>query len=400
RSASGSVGLDQAGGRLTTDYSDLAAEFDYSSAEQLIILHNLSAQLSDRQTLRFAGRLTQVHSNQIGYSGTALGEDIAISSILGIWPEQQAAEMQTLITQNTAGGQFKTLTAEFEGMLMREQNILNFSRLNLSGEYANIRLSYKDDQYETVVGTLNGSVDLKVGTDGQVQSASTIMSVRDGFLRVAGYAPTIRVPSVDLVLRQQGTETVLQNLFVEFEQLGRFSLSGVRRKPEQVFVSEAKLEVDSLDAELFQHLWPKQLAPRSISWMRRHIVSGEFGKSRLSLSFTEEEGRPKLTSVIGDALFSEASFRLYENMTPATGLSGLIKFEDNQMMVNIQQGVIDQLSVTQAQVKFGPLLPGEQKRDLRVRLNASGNADTVLQILGHNRINQLQKLVFLMHLDN
>ena len=50
--------------------------------------------------------------------------------------------------------------------LRPKQGLLTFSQLNLSGEYANIRLSYSDDQYQTVVGTLKGSLDIKVGTDG------------------------------------------------------------------------------------------------------------------------------------------------------------------------------------------------------------------------------------------
>ena len=384
------VGPDDA--RLTTAYSDLKAGFDYSAEDQVVMIHNLSAQLSDGQAISFAGRLTEVHSPQIGYSGTVLGEDIALPGLLQVWPEQQAADLRALVAQNMAGGRFKTVAVEFEGMFIQEQSILNFSQLNLSGEYANIRLSYRDEQYETVVGTLNGSVDVTVGSDGQVQSASTIMSVRNGFLRVADYGPTIRVPSVDMVLRQQGSETVLQNLFVDLEQLGKFTLNAVRREAGKGFASELRLDADFLDAELFQHLWPKQLAPQSMLWMRRHISGGAFGKSRLSLSFSEQDGVHRLVSVTGDVLFREASFRLYQDLHAATDLSGRMKFEDNQLVVNIEEGDINHLSVPQAQVLFGPLLPAGQERALQLKLNASGDVETVLDILAHQKVNQLQKL--------
>ena len=384
------VGSPDAG--LTTAYSDLVAEIDYSADDQIVMIHNLSANLPDGQAISFAGRLTHVHSAQIGYSGTMLGEDIALPGLLQVWPDQQAADLRALVSQNMAGGRFKTVAVEFEGMFLQQQDILNFSQLNLSGEYANIRLSYRDEQYETVVGTLNGSVDVTVGPDGEVQSASTIMSVRNGFLRVSGYGPTIRVPSVDMVLRQQGSETVLQNLFVDLDQLGEFTLNAVRRKSEQIFTSELKLEADFLDAELFQHLWPKQLAPRTMSWMRRHISGGVFGKSRLNLSFSEQDNVPRLVSVTGDVLFGEARFGLYQDLHAATGLSGRMKFEDNQLVVNIEEGDIDQLSVPQAQVEFGPLLPAGQARDLQLKLNAAGNVETVLDILAHQKVNQLQKL--------
>ena len=145
------VGLPDAG--LTTAYSDLVAEIDYSVDEQIVMIHNLSANLPDGQAIRFAGRLTHVHSAQIGYSGTMLGEDIALPGPLQVWPDQQAADLRALVSQNMAGGRFKTVAVDPEGMFLQQQDILNFSQLNLSGEYANIRLSYRDEQYETVVGT-------------------------------------------------------------------------------------------------------------------------------------------------------------------------------------------------------------------------------------------------------
>ena len=97
-------------------------------------------------------------------------------------------------------------------------------------------------------------------------------------------------------------------------------------------------------------------------------------------------------SVTGDVLFGEARFGLYQDLHPATGLSGRMKFEDNQLVVNIEEGDIDQLSVPQAQVEFGPLLPAGQARDLQLKLNAAGNVETVLDILAHQKVNQLQKL--------
>ena len=133
---------------------------------------------------------------------------------------------------------------------------------------------------------LNGSVDVTVGPDGEVQSAPlTIMSVRNGFLRVSGYGSTIRVPSVDMVLRQQGSETVLQNLFVDLDQLGEFTLNAVRRKSEQIFTSELKLEADFLDAELFPAFMAKTIGAQN------HVVDAP---SYLWRGFWQKPLKPQL----------------------------------------------------------------------------------------------------------
>ena len=104
----------------------------------MLVIHNLSADLTDQQTIRFAGKLFSVHADQMKFRGTILGEDISIPALQTVWPKDQAVDMRSWISQHMAGGRFKTLAAEFEGDLRLNQRLLTFSRLNLSGEYANI----------------------------------------------------------------------------------------------------------------------------------------------------------------------------------------------------------------------------------------------------------------------
>ena len=69
-----------------------------------------------------------------------------------------------------------------------------------------------------------------------------------------------------------------------------------------------------------------------------------------------------------------------------------MKFEDNQLTLNIEKGAIEHLSIHQAQIGFGPLFPAGRERELNVRLLANGDVSTVLSLLGHSKINQLKKL--------
>ena len=95
--------------------------------------------------------------------------------------------------------------------------------------------------------------------------------------------------------------------------------------------------------------------------MHRHISSGTFGRSLLNLTISEQEEKPELVSVTGDVLFSNAQFRLYQDLIPATSLSGLLKFEDHHLTLNIEKGAFEHLSVHQAQIGFGPLFPAAVK---------------------------------------
>lgn len=393
-SAHGSVAIDQRTDLFTANYSDMSLHFDYSAVDQLAIIHEFSAQLPRRQSFNLTGKLTQVHSEQVGLSLKVLGEGIFIPDLLNHWPQTQAANLRTMARRNLAGGRFKTLAVQFEGELERRQDgaSLSVSLLDLSGEYANVRLSHRSEQYETVVGTLNGSIDAKIGPGGQLRSATTTLSMHDGFLRLANYGPTVRIPAVELELKQEGKQTLVQNLFVDLATKGRFTVSADRNQAASGFVSELELQADYFDIELFKHIWPKQLAPMTRTWMHRRVSDGNFGKTHLNFAFLEQDSPPILTAVSGDAVFDQASFHLYEDMIPATRLSGRLKFEDNHMTAYIEEGVIDKLSVAQAQIAYGPLMPVTKDKTIKLNLNAEGDIDTVLHILGHNKINQLEPL--------
>ena len=89
------------------------------------------------------------------------------------------------------------------------------------------------------------------------------------------------------------------------------------------------LIIQIIDIELFQHLWPKQLASKTSLWMNRHISSGSFGKGQLNLMISEQEEQPKLVSVTGDVLFNNAGIG-----NPANTID-LISKEDWNNLINI-----------------------------------------------------------------
>ena len=63
---------------LTSDYSDLQAKLDYSAAEDILIIHNLSAKLADQQIVSLSGKVFPIHANEMKFTGTILGEDISV----------------------------------------------------------------------------------------------------------------------------------------------------------------------------------------------------------------------------------------------------------------------------------------------------------------------------------
>ena len=83
-------------------------------------------------------------------------------------------------------------------------------------------------QYQTIVGTVGGQFEMEIGTGGHIQKATGSISLRDGFSRLSGFAPTVKIPRLDAVIRHQPEETILQNLFIDFGQQGQILANGRR----------------------------------------------------------------------------------------------------------------------------------------------------------------------------
>ena len=115
-----------------------------------------------------------------------LGEDIAVRDVLKKWPSTYAPELRLFISKNSAGGRLRTIAVQLAGGLDWQQQQLDISSLGVSGEVSNLRLSYKDAQYQSIVGTLGGQFEMEMGAGGEISEAKGSLSLRDGFARVSG----------------------------------------------------------------------------------------------------------------------------------------------------------------------------------------------------------------------
>ena len=110
------------------------------------------------------------------------------------------------------------------------------------------------------VNDLGGQFQMEMGAGGEISEAKGSLSLRDGFARVSGFAPTVKIPRLDAVWRHQPQETILQNLFVDFEQYGQVLASGKRYLVDGIFETEINLNLPEMDFELSRHLWPARFA--------------------------------------------------------------------------------------------------------------------------------------------
>ena len=373
-------------------YNALSTDFDYSAADNILNISNASLQMADGKSFALSARISGVRGSRTMLSGQLVGDDIAVQDVLKKWPKTHAAEVRRFVSENSSGGRLRTIAVQLAGGLDWQKQQLDIASLGISGEVSNLRLSYKDAQYQSIVGTLGGQFEMEMGAGGQISIAKGSLSLRDGFARVSGFTPTVKIPRLDAVWRHQPEETILQNLFVDFDQYGEALVSGKRYLADGMFETEINLSLPEIDFELARHLWPAKFAKLTTSWMSRHLGGGRITDGQLTFALSEQPDKIRTTKLEGRLPFSQLSYQLHKGMMPVAELRGQINFADNMLSGNFEAGKANSIMVEQAQLSYGPLLNHTGAREIEFKTLASGKVTDVLEILDHPKINQIDKL--------
>ncbi|MGB2021047.1 MAG: AsmA-like C-terminal domain-containing protein [Candidatus Puniceispirillaceae bacterium] len=372
-------------------FKTLETEFDYSAADNILKISEASLALADGKSFVLSAVVNGVNSDTAMLSGQVVADDIAVRELLDKWPEGQASELHKFISQNSSGGRLRTIALQVKGGLNWAQQRVDISSLGLSGEVTNLRLSYEDAQYQTVVGTLGGQFEMELGAGGNIQTAMGSLSLRDGFARLSGFDQTVKIPRLDAVWRHQPSETLLQNLFVDFGHYGQLLASGRRIGTKDKPVAEIELSLPEMDFQLARHLWPAGFAQKVTGWMARHLDHGHITDGQLDIHLATEGEKFRAVSLDGSLPFQKLSYQMHEGLAPVKQLSGQIDFKDNRLVGTFDAGQANSLVVEQAQISYGPLLGHKGIRDLQFKTLAAGDVTDILTMLDHPKINQIDR---------
>ena len=373
-------------------FKKLETEFDYSAADNILKISEASLALADGKSFVLSALINGVNSDTAMLSGQLVADDIAVTELLDKWPKDQAPELHKIISENSSGGRLRTIAVQMKSGLNWAQQRLEISSLGVSGEVTNLRLSYKDAQYQTFVGTLGGQFEIELGAGGNIQTAMGSLSLRDGFARLSGFDPTVKIPRLDAVWRHQLNETLLQNLFVDFGPYGQLLASGKRTLDKDQPIVEIELSLPEMDLQLARHLWPAGFAQKVTGWMARHLDNGHITDGQLSILLATEEEKFRAIRLEGSLPFQKLSYQLHKGLAPVEQLSGRIDFKDNMLVGSFEAGRANSLAVEQAQINYGPLLGHRGVRKLEFKTLAAGDVADILTLLDHPKINQIDKL--------
>lgn len=379
-----------------TEITELSAVLDFSAKDRLLIVKEANVKFEDDRKLQFAGQFYGVGLPDISFDGNVFAQDIPIEQVRHYAQRYSSSAALTALESSISGGRFQTITAELSGMLTGWQQpsglAIHLSDVKMTGDFVNLRVDYQQEQYQQLVGTLKGKVEIDVSTPKSIDRILIAMEMQDARLRVASFPDIIRIPSADAVLRVTPEKMVLKSFEVNTDKYGSLAVQAERADGKAGVVTHLTAATPYLDAGLFAAMWPKQLAVNSRNFVTRKFQSGKIENAKIVMQIQERD-KPKITQLSGHLDYLEGEFDWLSGMPPMRISKSYIQFLDNALIVTSDHSNAGGITVSGAEIRIAPLLrPSDVNQRLDLTIRGRGNQHTILQLLDHPKVNQMEKL--------
>ena len=383
-------GLSDARGGFET----LSLSAAYSLEDNLITILKAELELPDEQRLSLNGRLVNVHGESVGLSGTILAENVALKSIIDDWPENAAPNIRKQLDSALSSGYFSSLMLSFSGDYAPARAALSLSELSGQGNFAAVRLNTGFEQYRSVVGTLAGTVDVKLGAGGRVEVASVDAMMDNGFLILDTFGAPVQIPKAGINASYQPGTLFVETLFADFASLGSMTANltvDLNSGDDHEFLVAAGISSDQMDVKLFQTLWPNQITKNTIKWVRNRVQGGQLTDATLRLQAVKKpDQRLRISDITGQARLTDTNFTWRQDSPQLTDIKADLSILNNQFDISIPKARIKNLRAEKANISFSPLVaPIGTPRNLEVSFSGAGSYQDMANLIDHPSVASL-----------
>jgi len=363
----------------------------YSAKDRLVLVNNATVSLPEDQQISLSGQFFAIGLPTISFKGNILAEDMSIPLM-----REQISRYVTLpdaarkLLHHLKGGRFQTITVEFAGNYQTIPKMLSLSELVLTSDFANLRLGYQGGQYQQLVGTLAGKIELDMQSPGQLDRLLVTAELSDGAARIKGLDEAIRIPMAEIVARVVPDRISIQKLRLATQDKGELFVQAERRLLEGEFVSDITVTSDMLDGRFFQTIWPEILALKTRKFVSQKFVGGRLENIDLNLKLAEKD-KPVFTDIQGSFDYKAGAFRWLDGLSDIEIGNSTISFAENKMQVLASSGQFGTVALQNSEIMFFPVLQAKNlPRNLTFKIRGEGGSESLLGILAHKRVNRLE----------
>jgi len=358
-----------------TAFTSLDLIATYAHGQNALNVTKSDIKLADGRVFKFIGAINDMQAETPTLAGVIKADNLSIKAMLADWPDAVAADYKAAIQSRLSSGYLHNITAQIVGQLDVAGRSLTLSKFGFNGDFSGVRVNLSHGNYRRIVGTVDGSAAVDMGSHGQIDNLTIDATVTDGSLLLAGYGDAVMVPTAHMKTNFAKGQANLETATIDFGHKGKLTLSGAAQLTDQQTVEAAQLTITSadIDAALMTALWPESAAPNTRIWTREHVPSGRIREAKLTLNtlYDADQDSQILDSIEGSLKLQNTALRWSDKTPPFSNISADLLIDNDSFIANVTNAHIGDMNVQHGKVIIAPII-GDGQRAARLSIALKG----------------------------
>ncbi len=342
------------GSSLEAGFRSVWLDGTYQREPNIVSIGTVKIKLDDDRDFSFSGEVLEFNSDQPIVTGLLGINRISLASLNQDWPDTAAPDVKKALFDHFTGGTLTDISFDFLGRFNAEDGEFSMSRMVLDSSFEGIRLDLSSGQYQRLVGTADGFVNLALGAGGQVQRIRLDLGLANGSVLIAGYNGAVGIDAIGLRADLKNDTLNLEKFDVslgtgaEMHFDGRLGLTD-NWTPQNLSLSMATKQIQ---LDLLHALWPTWLKPATRQWVSDQIPAGLVQDATLSLTAALDGVKPEIKMLTGNLAMANAKISLIGAAPAMTDVYGKISIEKEMATIVLDQADIGDLALQYGRIRI------------------------------------------------
>jgi len=343
------------------DYDTASMVMAYQREAGRLSLTQGEVTLADGRTIALSGDVGGLNDEVVQLALRFRGNKWPINEIYGDWPDEAAAAVRAGLMERFAGGNLTDFNIEMTGGFDRETARLQVVSLDLRSGVRDVLVDVGTQQYERLTGIADGSLQLRLGAGGVVETLSFSAGVAAGSLELANYPAPLPLNRFQVTAALQGDRVLIEDISLALADGGHVGVSGVLQLGTGWRVASAGFQIKggSIDLRRLHAIWPEWMISKTRSWVGSKMPRGRVEDLRLNAVTRFDGDRPRITGMDGTITLSDARLELGRNIPAFTDLDGRLTIAENQGEIILTEGRVEGLELSTGRIGISPVIGGK-----------------------------------------
>lgn len=348
------------GGLSAPEFASAQVIGTYARSQNALNIAKSDITMADGRRFGFVGAVNDIGTSSIAFAGRLQADNVSLQSILADWPDAVAKDYKSALDTHVDSGYLAEGSVQMAGRINPSSRAFTLSQFDFDGRFSGLRVNFATDQYQRAVGTVDGGLAVRMGTQGKINALKFDAAVSDGSVLLAGRDKPVIVKAANLQAEFADGIAVVENATVDFAGDGRLAMTTKLDLTDQMRLnaSATQMNTDDFDAALFAALWPEQAAPVTRRWIRQNMTSGRIRDAEITFGtgYDADTKKQNLHHINGNFSLRDSTLGWSEKSPPFTNLSADLAIDNAAFVANITNARFGDMAVQHGKVTISPVV--------------------------------------------